>query len=190
MRLRPVIWLALAAVVGAGLGLGARAAGLAPVHITTGSMAPTVEPGQWVVAGKLGAVRRGDIVEFRYPVGSTGRAIKRVAAVAGDTVSYSAGSISVNGRTKRLAGAPVEIHPRTVTVPPGTVFLLGDNAAASLDSRSFGPVAQRELVRGVPLVLPELPLLLASLAAVALIGAIIPRVAGARSGGSARVRRA
>jgi hypothetical protein len=29
----------------------------------------------------------------------------------------------------------------TFTVPPGTIYLVGDNTSASIDSRHFGPVA-------------------------------------------------
>ena len=44
---------------------------------------------------------------------------------------------------KRICGMPGESMPvgkRFVTVPQGQAWLLGDNRAASLDSRNYGPV--------------------------------------------------
>ena len=44
---------------------------------------------------------------------------------------------------KRIAGMPGEemaVGKRSVVVPPGQTWLLGDNRPASLDSRSYGPV--------------------------------------------------
>jgi type IV secretory pathway protease TraF len=39
-------------------------------------------------------------------------------------------------------------------IPPGSVYLLGDNAGSSLDSRTFGPVPAGEVVGRVVLMLP------------------------------------
>jgi signal peptidase I len=47
---------------------------------------------------------------------------------------------------KRICGMPGEAVPvdrlgkRTITVPQGSTWLLGDNRGASLDSRNYGPV--------------------------------------------------
>jgi signal peptidase I len=113
-----------------------RAEGIRPLRIISGSMVPAVEVGDWVIVRDLdpGEVHRGDIVLFRFPLGTDGRAIKRVAARSGDPVA-SAG----------IAGG---------TVPAGHVFLLGDNAEVSIDSRNFGPVPETELVGRVVLVIP------------------------------------
>jgi signal peptidase I len=68
--------------------------------------------------------RRGSIVVFREP--ETGiLAVKRVAARPGDRVRIAAGIL-------RLA--------------PDEAWLLGDNEAASLDSRGYGPVPLDALV--------------------------------------------
>ena len=92
----------------------------------------------------------------------------------------------MNGRVIAVAGAPstTAAHPRVETVPPGDVFLLGDNAAVSIDSRSFGPVPDTEVVAQELLVIgkpPWIPAIAASaviLAGLALYGARVVRVRG------------
>jgi signal peptidase I len=49
--------------------------------------------------------------------------------------------------TSRIDGAYFE----PVTVPPGTVFVLGDNRADSIDSRNFGPVSTQSVLGRVAL---------------------------------------
>jgi signal peptidase I len=134
-------------------------------------MAPTIERGDWLIVQKLrdgdrAHVRRSTVVLFRYPFGSPLRAVKRVVAVAGDTVEISERTVRVNGTAIPTAGLPklapmpgelVKQLPRVEVVPPGHVFVLGDNAAASIDSRSFGPVSHAELVGRVRFVSPLPP---------------------------------
>ncbi len=140
-----------AALVGGGAGAAARLAGLEPVHVTSDSMAPAVERGDWIVVRSLGdgGVQRGDIVEFRFPLGTSGRAIKRVVALGGDTVTFTDHALIVNGHKRAITGSPVPGRTQTLAVPPGAVFLVGDNAGVSIDSRSFGAVPGGELVAKV-----------------------------------------
>jgi signal peptidase I len=136
-----------------GAALGARALGVRPVQIKSNSMSPTVRNGDWIVVSDLegesrGELRRGDIAMFRFPLGTDGRAIKRVLAVAGDRITIGPRSVAVNGKSRPIAGAPGpgSARARTETVPPGHVYLLGDNSANSIDSRAFGAVPTQEIV--------------------------------------------
>ena len=83
--------------------------------------------------------------------------MKRVVAVAGDDVAIAQRSVTTGGRTIPIAGAPGEnaARRRVETVPEAHVFLLGDNAAVSVDSRSFGSVPKAEVVARVLLVVPS-----------------------------------
>ena len=75
-------------------------------------------------------------VVFEEPEGwrNPGRtAVKRVAAMAGDTVSLHGGGLWVNGRM--VAALPEScVSGNEATVPDGGVFVVGDNRAVSRDS--------------------------------------------------------
>ncbi|MEU3180612.1 signal peptidase I [Streptomyces albidoflavus] len=113
-----------------------------PYAVPTGSMAPTINAGERVLAQRIdGAeVRRGDVVVFNEAEWGDLPMVKRVVAVGGDEVACcTSGRLTVNGKPVHEsylpAGTPASVAgiPRT-TVPEGRLFLLGDERAGSLDS--------------------------------------------------------
>ena len=108
------------------LAFAARAA----VHIyaiPSASMAPTLLEGDHIVVTRcLGAPRRGDVIVFHAPA-SDELLVKRIAGTPGDAVDAGGG--------------------RTVIVPAGCYFVVGDNRQDSFDSRHWGPVP-RDLIVG------------------------------------------
>ena len=73
-----------------------------PFVIPTGSMIPTIEIGDRVLAEKLtyrfsGEPQRGDIVVFDDPDASRPQLIKRVIAVEGETIDVLDGAVYVDG---------------------------------------------------------------------------------------------
>jgi signal peptidase I len=76
--------------------------------------------------------------------------LKRVVAVAGDSVGIEDGRLVVNGAVRREAYADAEaidsVYFGPVRVRPRHVFVLGDNRANSRDSRTFGSVPQDDLI--------------------------------------------
>jgi type IV secretory pathway protease TraF len=48
--------------------------------------------------------------------------------------------IAVNGRSAPIGGLPAPGRHGRLVAPRGLVFLLGDHASVSIDSRAFGPV--------------------------------------------------
>jgi len=92
----------------------------------------------------------GDIIVFQYPRQPERDFIKRVVAVAGDTVEMRGGEVYVNGEpfpevsTVRLSAGDFGPY----VVPEDSVFVLGDNRSNSEDSRYFGEVPL-EYIRGL-----------------------------------------
>lgn len=77
-------------------------------------------------------VKTGDVVIAIRPVAPDENIIKRVTAVQGEKVTFYQGTTA---------------EPTTLQVPPGHVWLQGDNLSMSRDSREYGPVPLA-LVRG------------------------------------------
>jgi signal peptidase I len=142
--------------------LGIRAFVAEPFRIPTGSMTPTLQPGDHVLANKLayrlGDPRAGDIAIFGDPRGG-GLLVKRVVAVGGQTVAIEDGVLVVDGRPRREAFVDYDrvdgFYYRAVRVPRDAVFVLGDERGGSDGSFDFGPVARDRLIGRVEaLVLP------------------------------------
>lgn len=133
-----------------------------PYEIPSGSMLPTLEPGDRVVVNRLsyvgGDLQRGQVVVFERPPSLAGEddMIKRVVGLPGETVRFDNNEVYVgvlrmvepyladgettNATTGIPGCAESNIGARTCVVPDGHVFVLGDNRAVSVDSRTFGPV--------------------------------------------------
>lgn len=124
-----------------------------PVRIPSDSMAPTLRAGDHVLVDKIGlrnrSPARGDLVVFDSPAGD-GLLVKRVAGVGGDQVGIEDGVLVVNGSPVAEPyldqGRVDGLYFGPVTVPAGRLFVLGDNRADSVDSRTLGPVAVHDVV--------------------------------------------
>lgn len=142
-----------------------------PFRIPSASMTPTLLPGDYVFADMhyncpgCSAVQRGDVVIFTYPNDRTSYYVKRIVALPGDRVRILNHRVSVNGEALAAqAGGATELEhwggkfwqvqnganmadtDAEQIVPPGHVFLLGDNRSASTDSRQFGAVPLADVV--------------------------------------------
>ena len=122
------------------------------VDVDGESMQPTLYHGERLVLSCLPYTpERGDIVvvsqgETKAPL------IKRVIAVAGDTifVDPTSGKVYLNGALLNESyvqvSTTVEKMTGEVVVPEGHVFVMGDNRRNSLDSRTFGSVEAKNVL--------------------------------------------
>ena len=121
--------------------------------IPTGSMAPTIRPGDRVAVreGTGQRPKRGEIWVFRMPRASKNfpsHALKRVIGLPGETLEVKGGQVFVDGRP---LSEPYLAAPMTYTTPPLTLgidefFLLGDSRNSSQDSHVWGPLPGDHLV--------------------------------------------
>jgi len=123
---------------------------------------------------KLHEPRRGDVVVFDSPtprpkgdgggvqrllrgllqtIGlaapSTEEFVKRVIALPGEVVEARDGHVFVNGKQVVEPYLPAGMQTADftpVTVPPGRLWVMGDNRSNSSDSRAFGPIRESSIV--------------------------------------------
>ena len=104
------------------------------------SMEPSFHEGQRVVVNKavyfFGEPERGDVVIFEAPNGQHDDYIKRIIAIAGDTVEIKNGAVYVNDKKLTepyIQSSPAYTMPK-LTIPKDNYFVLGDNRNHSNDS--------------------------------------------------------
>jgi signal peptidase I len=109
-----------------GYGLHVRALYVEAFVIPSHSMHPTIVYGDRVLANKMSYISadplRGDLIIFPNPDKRRQRYIKRVVAVAGDTVEIRNGVLIINGKKIERRELPEMSEASTGGSLPGTVF--------------------------------------------------------------------
>jgi len=140
------LWLFLVLCLAVGLwfwrGTLAQATALRVYQIPSGSMAPTLKPGDHVFVDTLRdrVPKRGELWLFSTPTGSV--FIKRVIGLPGETIEVTGGRVLINGKALSepyLAG-PIAYTMTPISLKAQEYFLLGDARATSNDSHLWGPV--------------------------------------------------
>lgn len=109
-------------------------------------MEPTFQKGNALLLKKWGVPQKGDIItayidELNFMV------VKRILAAEGDVVSIDESGVYVNGK-KAAESVDMKQTGMEFMVTANQYFLIGDNMADSLDSRTFGCIG-RSAVRGI-----------------------------------------
>ena len=112
------------------------------------SMDPGVKEGDLVLFYRLDKdYTSSDLALVEY---QGEKQVRRVVAVAGDTVDITEEGLMINGALQQEPGIYTETLPYQegitfpVTIGEGQVFLLGDNRETAADSRLYGPVEARD----------------------------------------------
>ena len=111
--------------------------------------------GSWTVS-PFGGVSWGDVIVLEPPVAHDQPYIKRVIGLPGDHITFRDGYVSINGERldeQYIDGPITECRPPVgrgpdtcdVTVPAGSVYVLGDHRDNSSDSRVFGVVPEANI---------------------------------------------
>jgi len=142
-----------------------------PFYVKGASMEPNLYDHEYLIINEIGyrfdEPQRGDIVVFKYPLDQSQFFIKRIIGLPGEKVEIKDGmvylyTIDEIGSKKQYVLNETYLEPgikthgnRTYILEDDEYFVLGDNRSQSLDSRSFGPVYQENImgkvwVRGWP----------------------------------------
>jgi len=128
--------------------------------IPSGSMLPTLRIGDYLLVNKFvylfRPIRRGDIIVFKFPQDEARDFIKRVVGLPGETLEIRDRQVFIDGKPLHepyavfseppLFGSPVPYHLGPMVIPPGHLFMMGDNRDNSLDSRSWGLLEESKVV--------------------------------------------
>lgn len=126
-----------------------------PFKIPSGSMIPTLAVGDLILVNKyhygirlpvintkvveLNAVKRGDVVVFRYPVDPRADYIKRVVGLPGDTVAYLNKRLTINGQVVPTSALPDYYDEDSMRYAQQWQELLGDKPHRVLTDKAAPP---------------------------------------------------
>jgi signal peptidase I len=120
------------------------------VVVLSAGMSPTIPAGSTAQYQRgAGGIVRGDVVLIQSP---SGQQVSRVIGLPGDRVMCcnSDGWMEVDGQPLIEYYLALNASPSqtqfTVTLGAGQMWLMGDNRAATLDSRTWGPLPMTDIV--------------------------------------------
>jgi len=127
-----------------------------PFIVSGSSMIPTFENSQYLIVDqisyRLENPKRGDVVVFKYPNDTTKFFIKRIIGLPEETITIDGSKVSIetkDGEKIELDEPYVEnksSNNMKVQTAVGEYFVMGDNRAASSDSRYWGNLDEHFLI--------------------------------------------
>lgn len=152
-----------------------------PFFVQGSSMEPNFENGQYLIVNELGyketdlnigganlftvkpfkEAARQSVIVFRYPLDPSKFFIKRVIGLPGETVQIKNDQVTIFNKTHPngfVLNESAYLSPDVVTGQDQTVhlssdqyFVMGDNREFSSDSRTWGPVPEKDIIGEVEL---------------------------------------
>lgn len=131
-----------------------------PFFVRGASMEPNFLDGEYLVVDELSyrlrEPRRGEVIVFQFPNNPSQFFIKRIVALPGETVVIENNQITIKSERyphgvlldeAQYLSADVETRGSvTVELGENEYFVLGDNRAASSDSRSWGALGANDII--------------------------------------------
>lgn len=128
-----------------------------PFIVRGSSMDTTFENGDYLiideVSYQLERPKRGEVIVFRYPHDPSKYFIKRVIGLPGETIEIKDGIVTVKNGAQPEGFILQENYIKGMTLPEESrqlgakeYFVMGDNRAASSDSRYWGPLAEEYII--------------------------------------------
>jgi len=131
-----------------------------PFFVRGASMEPNFEDGEYLVIDQLSyrirSPERGEVIVFRFPQRPSQFFIKRIIGLPGESVTVQDGRVVIrnnkhpNGvvldEVKYLSASIRTGGDVTLDLSKTEYFVLGDNRAASSDSRSWGVLPKEEII--------------------------------------------
>jgi len=134
-----------------------RIFGFIPYHVPSGAMKNTIHPGDFILAKAFAystkKPERRDVIVFIPPNYRDTFFVMRVVALGGEKVMIQNQLVYVDGELLQEPYVFLDGNVRAdgkerfvYQVPPGEVFVLGDNRRNSNDSRYYGSVPEKDIV--------------------------------------------
>ena len=138
-----------------------------PYIVQGASMEPTFETNQYIIVDELSyrfeKPKRGDVIVLKYPKDTSKFFIKRVIGLPGETLTIKDGVVSIKSPTTNTTitlSEPYIVFAKTDPADNETItlkedknnpgndeyYVMGDNRAASSDSRAWGTLPERLIV--------------------------------------------
>lgn len=129
-----------------------------PFFVRGQSMEPNFQNGDYLIIDELSyrfrEPQRGEVIVFKYPNDTSQRYIKRVIGLPGETVEIENGKVTVVNQAGEKTLEEAKYLPDNIytagdikkTLGSDEYFVLGDNRAASSDSRRWGTLPQKDII--------------------------------------------
>ncbi len=128
-----------------------------PFFVRGASMDPTFKNGEYLIINELsyrfGEPGRGDAIVFRFPLNPSQFYIKRIIGLPGERIRIKDGRVSVFDNSHEIPldeSAYLSITHTAgdieITLDGEEFFVLGDNRAASSDSRRWGTLKRKHII--------------------------------------------